>query len=295
MTKFEGKTVATAVLTASLLCPASAAWSAEPTAPVGDYESRHANVERLVEQSSGAKNVAGSGNARARALHAEARDLLGESRVAAASGDRGRADELLHQATTRMFEAIRLASGGRFGDQKHRSDFQARKESVEALLEALDRIAREKGEQAKAGQVKANVDMLVGRADGAVRAGRVDEGRRILDGAYEMTKVAVEDLRGGDTLVRTLHFETEEEEYLYELDRNDTHRMLIDVLLEQKLESNEGLRRMVDGFVGKAERLRAQAEREAGSGDHAQAIRTLEASTAELVRAIRSAGVYIPG
>ena len=52
---------------------------------------------------------------------------------------------------------------------------------------------------------------------------------------------------------------------------------------------------MVDQSVAAAAKLRAQAEEEASRRDHETAVRTLEQSTRELVKAIRGAGVYIPG
>ena len=48
-------------------------------------------------------------------------------------------------------------------------------------------------------------------------------------------------------------------------------------------------------FVDRAGGLRREAEVAAGRGDPATAIRLLEDSTRELVRAIRAGGVYIPG
>jgi hypothetical protein len=52
----------------------------------------------------------------------------------------------------------------------------------------------------------------------------------------------------------------------------------------------------VQRFVAKAKELRARAEGAAGNGkDYASGVKLLEESTAELVRAIRGAGIYIPG
>jgi len=48
-------------------------------------------------------------------------------------------------------------------------------------------------------------------------------------------------------------------------------------------------------FVDKAAALRGQAEGQARGGDHAAGVRLLEDATRELVRAIRSGGIYIPG
>ena len=86
--------------------------------------------------------------------------------------------------------------------------------------------------------------------------------RKLLDSGYDIAKVELEKLRGGDTLVRSLNFANPEEEYEYELDRNDTHRMLVTVLLEEK-RGKKGVDKMVKKFMGKAEVLRKQAEAQA--------------------------------
>jgi hypothetical protein len=51
----------------------------------------------------------------------------------------------------------------------------------------------------------------------------------------------------------------------------------------------------MQAFTDKAAALRAEAEAQARRGDHAAGIKLLEDSTRELVRAIRSGGIYIPG
>jgi hypothetical protein len=94
-------------------------------------------------------------------------------------------------------------------------------------------------------------------------------------------------------VVRSLHLATPADEYAYEVDRNDTHRMLVQMLLKDRRDGNVDA--MVDQAVSASAKLRARAEQEAGRRDHPSAIKTLEDSTRELVKAIRAAGVYIPG
>ena len=94
--------------------------------------------------------------------------------------------------------------------------------------------------------------------------------------------------------MRTLNFVSKEEEFHYEIDRNDTHKMLITVLLKEKLES-KALKSMVNPFLDKADELRRAAESEARAGRFEDAVSTLEESTKNYIRAIRGAGVYIPG
>jgi hypothetical protein len=263
-----------------------------PTAQAID--SRLANVERLIEQSSGARRIQASGVPEALAHRERALVLHGEARERRAAGDLAGCARLLDEATREMMRAIRLAGRTPDMDDKKRRDFSEREQSIAALLEALERIGAEKGAADMAARVEADVNALVTKARQLEQAGRLDEGRRSLNAAYEMAKGAIEELRGGDTLVRALEFANKEEEYRYELDRNDTHQMLITVLVEEK-RSSSGVDQMVTKHVQRAEALRGEAERQAGAGDFAKAVATLEQSTKELVRAIRSAGIYIPG
>ncbi|NTW60485.1 MAG: hypothetical protein HGA43_15130, partial [Nitrospirae bacterium] len=116
-----------------------------------------------------------------------------------------------------------------------------------------------------------------------------------LERAYLVAKAGVSSLRSGDTLVRSLKFASKEEEYHYEIDRNETHQMLIKMLVDEKRSSNAALDQQVASFLEKARNLRNAADSAAGKGEHERAVMLLEESTAELVRAIRNAGIYIPG
>jgi hypothetical protein len=141
-------------------------------------------------------------------------------------------------------------------------------------------------------QAKVSAELIA--SDALLQKGNGTEARAMLDATYETVKTSIEQLRGGDTLVRELHFETSKDEYLYELDRNDTHQMLVQVLFAEKMESSP-MRATAETFISKAVVLREDAESAAGMQKYEEAIELLEESTKELIRAIRSAGVYIPG
>ena len=254
-----------------------------------------ANTTRLIETSSAAQRIENSANQVALQRREQAREHLRQARTAFDAGDIGRADSLIHQAKTVMFQAVQLAGSGGFKARKAKSDFDNRERSVEELVKALMRVGDEKGEHDKTQQIVNNVEKLKARADQLVAEHKYSEGRKVLDGAYELTKKSIEALRGGDTLVRSLNFATKEEEYHYEQDRNDTHQMLVKVLLEEKMNESERVASMVNSFLDKARALREQGDRQAAAGDFESAVTTLEAATKELVRAIRSAGIYIPG
>ena len=254
------------------------------------------SVGKLLETSSAARQIDGSKAPEAVARREKAREVYKAAKAALEAGDLTKANALLTETRSTFFEAVRLAAPEEVSAKKLENDYKARLESVNALLGAYKRVANEKGSNAKSvNETVGQIDKSVAEAAKLAAAGKYKEGRAELDRAYLVAKAGVSSLRSGDTLVRSLNFANKEEEYQYELDRNDTHNMLIKVLVEEKRASNPMLDKQVENFVAKAKELRSTAEAAAGKKDHAQAVKLLEESTAELVRAIRNAGIYIPG
>lgn len=264
---------------------------AVPTAE--QVERRLASVQTLITGSSGARQIAASGVAAAAARQGEARKLYEQARAAAAAGDPASASKLLDAASKAMFEAVRLAAPETVVADKQKADFEARFDSTKALLEAQKRIAAEKGGGVPA-ELTARIESLLVSARRSASSGDYAGGRTALDQAYLASKSAIGSLRGGDTLVRSLNFASKEEEYHYELDRNDTHRMLVDVLTKGKTLSSS-TDAMIRESLAESARLRGVAEGQAAQRDFERGIGTLEDSTKALVRAIRAAGVFIPG
>ena len=271
--------------------------AADPAAPVparDQVERRLVSVATLIESSSGAQQIEASGNAAAQVRRVKARDLHAQATAAFRSGDLARASQLLDEAAQTMFDGVRAASADKVTGAKDRVDFDARMESTRALLDAAKRIAAEKGAGPAAADLARRIETLMNEAARLAAAGRVDQGRVVLDQAYLAAKVAIGGMRGGDTLVRSLSFASKEEEYRYEIDRNDTHRMLVTVLLQDK-RGAAGVDAMVERSTLAAAALRKAADEQAARREFDTAVKTLEDSTRELVRAIRAAGVYIPG
>jgi hypothetical protein len=262
---------------------------AEPTKE--SVARRLESVRTLIEKSSAAKQVEGSGTAEANQKREQARALLKQANDAYEAGDYRKANSLLDEAAKQMIGGVRGSEPAAVVEDKKRRDFDNRLESVKALEEALKRINQEKKSGAKGDEIVSKVDSRVKEAVQLRDTGQIDKGRVRLDQAYYMAKVAVQNLREGDTLVRELTFSSKEEEYKYELDRNDTHRMLITVLVEQKGSAGSSTQEQ----VAKAEKIRKDAEGMAGKGDYDAAIKKLDESTRELIKAIRAGGVFIPG
>ncbi len=260
-------------------------------------ERRLQSVATLIESSSAARQIEASGDAASREKRNNARLIHREAAVTLQAGDAAAAARLLDQATREMMNGVRLAKPEQVAEVKARRDFEARLDSARALLAAQQRITQEKaergerGSQAAAREATREIESLITAAERRAAEGKLDEARPMLDRAYLTARVSIESLRRGDTLVRSLTFASAKEEYAYEEDRYQTHRMLIQVLVADRGTSPA----LMQGFIDRAGVLRTAAEAKAQGGDHAAAVKGMEDATRELVRAIRAAGLYIPG
>jgi NOL1/NOP2/fmu family ribosome biogenesis protein len=254
-------------------------------------ERRVKSVATLIESSSAARQIDSSGVALAREKRDNARLIHREAAAALKAGDSAAASRLLEQATNEMMSGVRLAKPEQVMGEKERRDFDARMDSARALLAAQQRITAEKGNQAEAREATLRIEQSIAQAEKLAAAGQVAQARLLLDRAYLSARVSIEQMRRGDTLVRSLTFASKREEYAYEIDRNDTHRMMVDLVLGERRDVSP----MVKPLLERAVLLRRDAEAQAQRGEHETAIRSLEDSTRELVRVIRAGGIYIPG
>lgn len=293
-------TLCLALLTTSLATGSSLVSAAPaPTVPIqllllALADNAMALTHRLLNESSAAKSIKASDNADAKALRAEALEYYEEAVKADKAGDEAGRDAALKKAKMNLFKAAQLARAAPgLGDRSH-SMFERRLKSADALLDAHRRIREETkaGSEVEALEKKAIADIDAAKA--AFEKDDVDGANKIINKALGELKGSLITMRNGTTLVRSLHFETPKEEYEYELDRNQSHTLLTSILLQKKPLS-ENAKKRFDKDMKQAKALRKQAEELAAKGDYEAAIKTLEESTKHIVRAIRAAGVYIPG
>lgn len=279
----------------ALLCLALGASGAQAAETREALERRLSSVATLIEDSSASRQMVASGNPAALAARDKARQLQQQAASALRENREADAARLLDESARELFAGVRQAAPEQIHAAKAQRDFDNRMDSVKAMMAAHKRIAAEKGKGAQGEAANKAMEGKAAAAAALAASGQLVQARAALDVVYIEAKQAVEALRHGDTLVRSLNFATKEEEFAYELDRNDTHKMLTKMLLAEKRASNPALDGMVQPMLDQAAALRQQADALAAKKDHAGAVRLLEESTRELVRAIRSAGVYIPG
>lgn len=270
--------------------------------PEADYEKRLSSIQALLEAHERAAREKDMEKSTA-SLRTQVAPILRAADQLAKAGEFAKALNEANLAYAAVKQSLNELRGGETlgqistvtvdSSERLNDEYVTRLRSINALLEAYQRIATEKSQGAQSKSLNDQVNTLLGKASRSAASRNYEEANSVLLVAYEQVRDALEQLRGGETLVRSLNFATPEEEYRYELDRNDTYRMLITMLIEEKKTMNIDTR--VQQFLDEAGAYRKQGENEAASGNFAQAIKTMEQSTRSLIAAMRNAGIFIPG
>jgi tetratricopeptide (TPR) repeat protein len=251
-------------------------------------------LDNLVTKSVAARTIETSGDSAAIAKLAQARALVAEAHADLAAGQVAAANGKLDQAVKLVNTEARRLSQGDVKHERLQEAYAKRLKTVKAFHTAFERVAQEKGGSSAATvQARTQAD-LIARAEALAAEGRLADAKAHLDQAYRASTASLRELRKGDTLVRSLSFETPAEEYAYEVDRNDSHLMLLTLALSQNRPS-AGAVKIIESLRMKAVDQRGRGDRQAQDGDHVSAIDTLVQSTATLMKAIRMSGLYIPG
>lgn len=248
------------------------------------------SVGKLIEGSSAARQIESSKAPEAVQRRDKARDLHRAAKQALDQDQLDKASALLAEARAVFFDAVRFAAPEEVTAKKLENDYLLRLESVQALLGAYKRVSGEKSAKGLAETVT-QIEKSIAASSDLAKARKFAEAKTEIDRGYLVAKAGLTTLRSGDTLVRSLNFASKEEEYHYEIDRNNTHQMLIKVLVDDKKASGD----MIQSYLSKGQALRVKADEAASRKAYDDAVKLLEEATTELVRAIRNAGIYIPG
>jgi len=279
-------------LLAALAIVTGAAASERVPADSAATRQKAAFVENLVTESVSARRIENSGDAAAIDALERARELVERAQSDLAARNTAAADAKLGEALSLVNSEVRRISGGEVRDAHDRRMYERRLNAVETFLAAYERVAESGTGRAasQAREIRARLEAARERA----AAGDYAAATAILDEAYADARADIREMREGQTLTRTLNFDTAEEAYEYEIGRNASYFELLRFAIAEKRPAGSmlaGIERNRD----KAEALRSRAERAARAGRHAEAVETLNDSTQLLRRAIRMSGLFIPG
>lgn len=246
---------------------------------------RYETLGKLIDGSSSARQIERSDTPEGRQLHQAAREARAQARTALDGGKLELADVLLRQATQSMLQAVGKSDPDEVNAGKLKTDFDQLRESVRALMHAGQRFA---GENRQAKPEFGKAQALLEEADALAAVNRHGEGKLRLDLAYLLVKVTLRAMGDGRTVTDTSkNFATPADEYRYEQGRNDEYQELIAGVI--KGQGEPGWQASAD--LGQT--LRAEADRIAGAGDHAAALRKIDESTRQLKAILRRAGFPI--
>lgn len=251
-------------------------------------------LRNLVTRSVAARTIESSGDAAAMAKLVQARGLVQDADNDLAAGRYGVANEKLDRALGLVNSETRRLSQTEMKQDRRREAYEKRLHTVQTFLKAYERVAGEKQMTAASTAQLTDIRQLMAAAESRAADGKLEEATELLDKAYATARGDIRQMRDGETLTRSLNFETAEDEYSYEHDRNESHLMLLQFAISEK---NPPKTRLVhiEELRQQAVDLRARAEGEAKAGKHEEAIGTLVQSTDTLLKAIRMSGIYIPG
>lgn len=210
------------------------------------------------------------------------------------------ADSKLDNAESEVNYAIKLlssVSGPAVKKQqdsaKLREEYQSIRDRVESFRKALFMICKEKNIDVDAALPAAQFMLLINDAEQLVEKSRVDRAIIKISKAANIVETSLAKIRNNETIIHSLKFASIEEEFQYELERNKSHLMLIDLMLSQR-SLNQSLIDLIHGLVADNAKLADRATRLHANDNTDEAKIVLEQGTDKLVQALRKGGMFIP-
>lgn len=119
-----------------------------------------------------------------------------------------------------------------------------------------------------------------------------EEANRVLAAAYGLALVTLSELHTGDALLHEPGFSSVAETYAYERRRNESHEMLLEILVRED-QAEGGQRLLIDHYWAVHQQLHRRAVELAATRDFKSAAKAMQNATEVLVRALRLSGMMI--
>jgi hypothetical protein len=256
-------------------------------------ESKLALLARLVYRTPSVKRIEDSDDSEAKTLLDAARASLDKAKATLALGDLQVAESHLDQGLRRISAAARRSVQTLRDEDSAEKRYRQLKERVSSFRQAFEAVAPDRQAEAASLMDEAHLQELVSQAESLAADHRYSQAVTRLTEAAGIVEAALAKARDKETLIYTLEFESPEEEYAYEVERNRSHMMLVELLLAKR-SITKPARGYILSMVEENEKLRVEAESLAENGETEKAIAKLEDATKGLVQALRIGGMAIP-
>ena len=260
---------------------------------------KQAFARSLVEDASAAERIQASQDAEALRLFALAKDSYSSALAALKGGDFANAEKQFNEAMAAMGKARRQVPDTAALAVKQRGEYERKLESVESLKKSylgyLKNAGRKSGATDKETEESASlgISRLIEAAKKHAAENQPSDALRTLEKAEQVMRSAMNRVLGSTQLEYTVKFETPDEEYAYELERNRSYLDLIPVAVVQ-LKPTEEAKKNIEGLVERNRVALEQARVYAGQQDYRQALTSVHTGTSYLQLALTAAGLVVP-
>lgn len=280
----------------SLICLLAALPAAAQPAKGTDQQQRLAEqklklVEMLVN-SPAAQASGASSDSETAALVERSRELLKQAREDLAAQRHAEAAQTLDEALRSVSRANSRNSGG-LSESAQKQRLKDMTEQVATYRASLADLARTQGGATSAQASLQKVDALTEESRKLAAAGRLGDANKRIAEAYKLEVEETSRLKAGQEVVMSLKFDSPAEEYAYEQKRFQSNEILLGMMIAEGRAQGDEKRRLVDGFVREATKLREEAAAQARSNGFKDAVATMEKAIVQLNRALQSVGVPV--
>lgn len=244
-------------------------------------------AESTIFKSPTAKRFNEVGTEEAKQALKKAQDLLEQAIIAHRNGIPKQANALAGLALRKFTEAAKLLPASESAQKVMRTRYAELSEEITSYLEWYDSAEYVSGdEKSTIGEVKSEMvdakDLYNNKS--YKKANSILA--RVLDKVVNMSNRSMT----SSEVVMSLDFATPEEEYKYEIGKNNEYKRLVPIALDQKKPSG-GRLMLFKRFIKKAEGIRATADSEHESQGAEAAIKSLQNSTDQYKKALSMIGV----
>ena len=250
-------------------------------------------IEMLVN-SPAAKSAATGKDPESVAMIEGGRKALQDAKLAYADSRFDDASKLLDAALKSASSASRkMATGGPgLSESAQRKSLADMSEQVATYRAGVVDLTRDPKIGAEAANLLTRVDAQTAESKQLAEGGRLGDANKKLASAYKMLVEDLTKLRDGQEVVMSLKFETPADEYAYEQKRFGSSLVMIGMMIDEGRAEGQK-RKLVDNFVAEGNQFKMQAEVEASSQRHKDAVDLMEKAAKQLNRALQSMGIPI--
>lgn len=183
-------------------------------------------------------------------------------------------------------------TGAALTESAQRKTYQELSEQLATYRASVNEQTRDQRHAEAAKALLTKLDALAAEARQLEAAARLGEANKKLAAAYKLAVEEISRLRQGQEVVMSLKFATPAEEFSYEEKRFGSNQIMVDMLIAEGKADGER-RKLIDQFLSEARRLHGEADAQAKSGRHQEAVKAMEQASAQLVRALQMMGVPV--